>query len=147
MTHILKSYISPKLCVTEDLGYDGMEHKRIKDRRLALDKFPSDFSVFEPETWIPVHPFFIATGRCHYIVTSIFLFYCSSLGLFCVQMLLATRSVDICTGVMPRLMCTYQVSSIAASEMGKAELLLGNGEGEPELPPRVMAVLSLCPGR
>ncbi len=82
----------------------------------------------------------------HHIVTSVLLFYCGNLELFFIQMLLVTRSIDICTGVM-RLRCTYQILLHLFDRSignGQAELLLGNGESEPELPPRVIAIL--CPG-
>ncbi len=57
MTHILKSYIS--LCMTEDLGYDRIDQTEDWFPTSSLQIFPHlKFKRLNPETWIPVKPFF-----------------------------------------------------------------------------------------
>lgn len=62
-------------------------------------------------------------------------------------MLFVVRGVETCTGVVRAKWCTDKILFHLFDRIvgnGKAELLLGNGESEPELTPRVIAIL--CPG-
>jgi hypothetical protein len=79
----------------------------------------------------------------HHVVTSDLLFCRGNLELFRIQMLFVARSIETCTDAM-WLRGTHEILLHLFDRgigNGQAELLFGNGESEPEVTPRMIAIL------